>query len=106
MPQGEKSITQGGKFRVGLYSVIIGDFLTEDIAEHMKETFLEMGFRSVKIEKTKDELPIRPQRTIEEVACEVVRGKWGNLSEQRYRLEKEGYDADAVLSLADEIRRK
>lgn len=91
---------------MGLYSVIIGDFLTEDIAEHMKEKFLEMGFRSVKVERMNDDPPIQELRTIEEVACEVIRGEWGNLSEQKSRLEKERYDADAVLSLADEIRCK
>lgn len=89
-----------------LYSVVIGDFLTEDIAEDMKEKFLEMGFRSVRIERTNDELPSCTLRTIEEVACEVIRGEWGNLPEQRCCLEKEGYDADAVLSLVDEIRCK
>lgn len=91
---------------MGMYSVIIGNFLTEDTAKHMKETFLEMGFRSVKVIQNHDEPQTRSEHTIEEVACEVIRGEWGKSCEQIQRLEKAGYDSSAVLSLADEIRKK
>ncbi len=45
----------------------------------------------------------RPPKTIEELAQEVIEGKWGNNPERKQRLTEAGYDYDAVQKRVNEI---
>lgn len=47
--------------------------------------------------------PKKPEKTIEELALEVIRGDWGNGEERYERLTEAGYDYDAVQKRVNEI---
>lgn len=47
--------------------------------------------------------PAPSQKSVDELAREVIRGEWGNGSDRRIRLESAGYDYDAVQDRVNEI---
>lgn len=47
--------------------------------------------------------PTPSQKSVDELAQEVIRGEWGNGSDRRARLESAGYDYDAVQERVNEI---
>lgn len=47
------------------------------------------------------EAPEMPQKDLEEIAGEVIRGKWGNDPERSQRLTEAGYDAQAVQDIVN-----
>ena len=47
--------------------------------------------------------PAPSKKSIDELAREVIRGDWGNGSARRVRLERAGYDYDAVQNRVNEI---
>lgn len=47
--------------------------------------------------------PQKPQKSIEELAREVIAGKWGNGTERAQRLKNAGYNYDAVQKKVNEI---
>ena len=47
--------------------------------------------------------PAPSQKSIDELAQEVIRGEWGNGSDRRARLESAGYDYDTVQNRVNEI---
>lgn len=47
--------------------------------------------------------PAPAQKSVDELAQEVIRGEWGNGSDRRARLESAGYDYDAVQNRVNEI---
>jgi len=58
----------------------------------------------VKRRKAEKELFDRAQRkTNEEIAKEVINGKWGNGSERKKRLEAEGYDYSAIQKIVNKL---
>lgn len=44
-----------------------------------------------------------PKKTVDELACEVIRGLWGNGADRRNRLTAAGYDYDAVQKRVNEL---
>ena len=48
------------------------------------------------------EAPEMPQKSLEEIAGEVIRGNWGNDPERSQRLSEAGYDAQAVQAIVNE----
>ena len=47
-----------------------------------------------------------PQKNVEELAKEVIAGKWGNGNERREKLRANGYDYDAVQDRVNQILSK
>ena len=47
--------------------------------------------------------PVQPSKSVEELANEVIAGKWGNGQERKDKLTQAGYDYDAVQSKVNEI---
>ena len=47
--------------------------------------------------------PPTPTKTIEELAKEVIAGKWGNGEERKRRLTEAGYDYRAVQNKVNEM---
>jgi hypothetical protein len=43
------------------------------------------------------------KKSNEEIACEVIRGKWGNGTERRKLLEKAGYDYDEIQAIVNKL---
>jgi hypothetical protein len=67
---------------------------------------------SVDTSQTPDPVEVSPEQTdknksnllsVEDVADEVLRGRWGNPVDSRRRLTESGYDADAVEA---EVKRR
>ena len=50
-----------------------------------------------------DPTPTPPKKTIDELAYEVIEGKWGSGDERKKRLTEAGYDYDAVQKRVNEI---
>lgn len=50
-----------------------------------------------------DAAPAAPMQSIEEIAKEVIAGKWGNGEERRNRLAAAGYDYDTVQAKVNEV---
>lgn len=48
------------------------------------------------------EAPEMPQKSLEDIAGEVIRGKWGNDPERSQKLSEAGYDAQAVQAIVNE----
>lgn len=46
-----------------------------------------------------------PQKSVDELAHEVIAGKWGNGQDRRNRLTAEGYDYDAVQACVNALKR-
>ena len=55
-----------------------------------------LGISSTDDKETEDKEPETAKKSIEEIAKEVIAGKWGNGSERKQKLAAAGYDADAV----------
>lgn len=53
--------------------------------------------------ETPPEEPAKPSKSIEEVAREVIAGKWGNNPERKQKLTEAGYDYNAVQAKVNEI---
>ena len=51
-------------------------------------------------------LPQPSKKSIDEIAREVILGKWGNGADRKNRLTKAGYDYDAVQNRVNELMRK
>ena len=47
--------------------------------------------------------PVQPQKTIDEIANEVINGQWGNGEERKKKLTEAGYDYNAVQKKVNEI---
>lgn len=47
--------------------------------------------------------PVKPTKTIDELAQEVIQGKWGNGEDRKNRLTQAGYDYTAVQNKVNEI---
>lgn len=54
-------------------------------------------------EPTPSPEPVNPQKSIDEVAREVIQGKWGNNPERKKKLTEAGYDYDAVQKRVNEL---
>lgn len=59
------------------------------------------GKNWVKVYRAGD--PVKPKKTIDELAKEVIEGKWGKGDERKKRLTAAGYDYDAVQKRVNEI---
>ena len=54
-------------------------------------------------EPTPSPEPVNSQKSIDEVAREVIQGKWGNNPERKKKLTEAGYDYDAVQKRVNEL---
>lgn len=46
------------------------------------------------------------RKTDEEIAKEVIQGKWGNGKERQKKLEQEGYDYKKIQKIVNELIKK
>ena len=59
--------------------------------------------KCVFIDYTDQDKPVEPEKTIDELAQEVIEGKWGNNPERKEALIAAGYDYEAVQKRVNEI---
>lgn len=56
--------------------------------------------------RTRKPEPVEPKKSVEQIAKEVIQGKWGNGSERSERLHEAGYDYDAVQARVNELEKQ
>ena len=79
------------------------DYCYKDYPSIIKSAGLN-GFK-----RPQDEVPVptpvrpQPQKTVTDIAKEVIEGKWGNGADRKKKLEDAGYDYNAVQSKVNEL---
>ena len=81
-----------------LYKVQVGAFTVKSNAEKYRDKVKAAGFKDCFIVKSGTE-----NKSVTEIAKEVIAGKWGVGSERKTALEKAGYDYNAVQSKVNEL---
>lgn len=75
--------------------------LDRDIANMNREAWLKYANASSKPTPTPTPTPKPAKKTNEQLADEVIAGKWGNGAERKQRLTAAGYDYNAVQAIVD-----
>lgn len=85
-----------------LYRVQVGAFSKKANAEAQLAKVQKAGFTGF-VTKNGGQKVASTQKTIEQIAKEVIQGKWGNGAERKQKLKAAGYDPDAVQKKVNEI---
>ncbi len=89
-----------------LYRVQIGAFRNKTYAENTLAKAKAAGFTDAFIATEKTDTVTEPEvvlKTMDEIAKEVINGKWGNGTDRKNRLTAVGYDYSAVQSRVNEL---
>jgi hypothetical protein len=87
-----------------LYRVQVGAFSKKSNAEAMLVRLKQAGFDGFITTNGGTVASTQPtKKTIEEIAKEVILGKWGNGVERKQKLTAAGYDFDAVQKKVNEL---
>ena len=73
--------------------------------DYLKQRLSTSGKKMLKVYRAVEETPA-PKKTVDELAKEVLDGKWGSGDERKKRLTEAGYDYDAVQKKVNEILAK
>ena len=88
----------------GLYKVQVGAFTKKENAQTQMQKVKKAGFDA--FITTKGGSSISPKKTVEELAKEVIAGKWGSGMDRKNRLTQAGYDYEAVQAEVNRIMKK
>lgn len=86
--------------------IILTDKFADEVATGLVEVLVEKGKltkKEVKAEQPKPETPAQNTKSLDEVAREVLAGKWGNGTDRKARLTAAGYDYAVVQAKVNEI---
>lgn len=90
-----------------IYRVQVGAFSVKANAEAMLAKLKECGFDGFIVTDAKadkpDSKPVEVKKTNEEIAIEVIQGKWGNGADRMNRLTAAGYDCGVIQDLVNEM---
>ena len=89
----------------GLYKIQTGAYAKKANAEAQLKKVTAAGFDAF-ITTTSGEAVPSGKKTVDEIAREVINGKWGNGSARKKALEAAGYDYSAVQKRVNELLRK
>ena len=84
----------------GVYYAQIGAYMNADLADTMAKNLRNDGF-AAKI--LSDNAKPTPDKSIDELAKEVIQGLWGSGEERKAKLTQAGYDYDAVQKRVNEM---
>lgn len=87
----------------GLYKVQVGAFKNKKYATAKVDKLKDAGFSAFITTKGGTAAPVSKTKSIDEIAKEVIQGKWGTGSDRKNRLTKAGYDYDAVQKRVNEL---
>ena len=91
----------------GLYKVQVGAFSVKANADTMLKKLKAAGFDAFIITNngapTAEQPPAPPKKSVDELAKEVIAGKWGNGAERKSRLTAAGYNYKAVQTRVNEL---
>lgn len=80
-----------------LYKVQLGAFGVKENAQKLQEELKTKGYDTIIVEVANNAAPTVPnKKSINEIAREVIDGKWGNGEARKNSLVAAGYDYDAV----------
>lgn len=85
------------------YKVQVGAYHKEINAKNMAKRLESEGFKAYITTKGGDNVPVPYKKSVEEIAREVIAGKWGTGSHRKDRLAKAGYDYELVQKRVNEI---
>jgi LysM repeat protein len=80
------------------------NYAFKDYPSIMKKCGLN-GFTKAK-EENNTNTPVAPKKTVEQLAKEVIEGKWGNGEERKKRLTEAGYNYKEVQNKVNELTKK
>ncbi len=90
-----------------LYRVQVGAYKVKANAEGMKKQLERAGFPAyITTSVTEPAKQQTPKKSIEEVAREVIAGKWGNGDARKNALTKAGYNYSEVQKLVNQLVKK
>ena len=88
----------------GIYRVQVGAYKEKANAEKMMNALIAEGYKPFIVEaEIISTTPAAPKKTVDELAKEVILGKWGVGSDRKKRLTDAGYDYNAVQRRVDEL---
>lgn len=88
----------------GLYKVQVGAFSVKENAEVQRKKVEQAGFDA--FITTKSGTAVTIEKAINELAKEVIAGKWGSGAERKRRLKQAGYDYEAVQAEVNRIMKR
>lgn len=88
-----------------LYKVQVGAYAVKANAEAMEKKLKAAGYDTYITTKsgTAVKTAAEPKKTVDELAREVINGKWGNGTDRKNRLTAAGYDYSAVQKRVNEL---
>lgn len=88
-----------------LYKVQVGAYAVKANAEAMEKKLKAAGYDTYITTKsgTAVKTAAEPKKTVDELAREVIKGKWGNGTDRKNRLTAAGYDYSAVQKRVNEL---
>ena len=89
-----------------LYRVQVGAFKNKENAEKILKKIKDAGFTDAFITSTKTESEVKSEtvrKSVDEIAKEVIDGKWGNGDARKKLLTNAGYDYNAVQSIVNKL---
>ena len=86
-----------------IYAVQVGAYSKKTNAENMVKKLKDAGYDAYIVTKSSTVTSTVSKQSIDEIAREVILGKWGNGQERKERLTKAGYDYSAVQKRVDEL---
>lgn len=99
-----------------MYRVQVGAYTVKQNAENMKARLLAAGFDAyIKEEEITDGATVKApvskpvvqsKKSNEEIAKEVIRGKWGNGAVRKQRLEAAGYNYSVIQGIVNNMLSK
>lgn len=84
-----------------LYRVQVGAYKNKANADNMMAKLKAAGFDA--FIATESGASVSTLKSIDEIACEVIRGDWGNGADRKNRLTSAGYDYASVQSKVNEL---
>ena len=90
----------------GLYKVQVGAYKVKANAENMAKKLKAAGFNTFITTQSGTAVSVSKAKTVDEIAKEVIQGKWGNGTDRKNRLTKAGYNYAAVQKRVDEMLKK
>lgn len=94
-----------------LYRVQVGAYSIKENAENMLKKLKAAGFdgfifeykQEVENKEPENTAPVVVKKTVDELAQEVIQGKWGNGTDRKNRLEAAGYNYSEVQNRVNDI---
>ena len=86
-----------------MYKVLIGPYANKKTAQNAAKKVESAGFDTYIVGKIGTVLSTPKKKTVDELAQEVIQGKWGIGNARKTSLTKAGYDYEAVQTRVNEL---